>query len=134
MNREDLFIVRVKVDGRDLGRWDTFDGGDSTADSTKYRPGGKKTPKALGGPKDYDDVTTSRLYEEDVNAIHAWIDSRNGVGAVEIAKTPTDAEGNAFGRTRTFQGLLVGVSEPTSDSESADAAKITLTIQIESVV
>ena len=40
MSRMDQYAVGVTIDGVDWGTWDKQDGGESTAEETKFNPGG----------------------------------------------------------------------------------------------
>jgi hypothetical protein len=125
MNREDTWIVRVSVDGRDLGPFDKASGGAGDSEETKYRANGGREV-TLGGAQTLENVTVSVLYEEGVHALYHWLMSRRGRATMVVTKTPTDADGNVFGRSIVYTGKLKAVTPPDVDSESSDAALIEL--------
>lgn len=129
MKRQDLFVVTVTVDGRDLDIWDKKTGGERDSEENTYRPGGSRKQIDLGGPETVGVVTVSKLYDESIaDGIYHWLDERVGVGDATVITQPTDKKGKAFGRPIVRQGTLKKVSPPDVDSESSSAALIEIEI------
>jgi len=128
-SRIDQYDIGVTVDGRDLGTWDTFAGGEVDSEETTYKPGGMGERISLGGSVNIGNVTVGVLYDlQRIHTITHWLISRVGKGWVVIKKQPLDADNNAFGDALTYQGRLKQVHPPEPDSEASDAAKIELEI------
>ena len=129
MSRMDQYAVGVTIDGEDWGTWDKQDGGESTAEETKFNPGGMAPPVTLGGRRTIANVTISRLY--DLAVVHTRVHSLlNKVGRARVVVTqqPLDEDRNAFGRPLVRTGKLIRVSPPSPDSESSAAAMIELEV------
>ena len=125
--RQDQWAVSVEVDGRDLGVFDTFEGGEVDSEETRYRPGGMAPPVSLGGAVTVANVTVAVLYDlaRFHNLIH-WLIGRAGKGAMVIRRKPLDVDGNVYGDPLTYRGVLKQVNPPAHDSESSDAARLEL--------
>ena len=125
--RSDQYNVTAVVDGKDLGTFDKFSGGEVDSEETRYRPGAMGSPIALGGAVTVGNVTISRLYDlaREQGIIH-WLIGRAGKGAVVINKQPLDVDGNAYGRPLVYTGMLKQINPPEHDSESSDAALLEL--------
>lgn len=129
MKRQDLFVVHVEVDGRDLGIWDKKQGGERDSEETTYKPGGSQKQVSLGGSQTVGNVTVSKLFDESVaNGIFHWLDERVGFGEAVVQQQPTDKTGKAFGRPIVRTGTLKKVSPPEVDSESNTAALVEIEI------
>lgn len=131
-NREDKYAVTVTMtragETRNLGVFDTFEGGGSEADSTKYGRGGMQPHDSLGGRRVVDDITCSRLYDDFMQAQEPWIDG--GVGRAEcvVTKQPLDDEGIAFGKPRIYTGKLQGWTAPDHDSQGSGEGVCEITV------
>lgn len=127
--RKDQAHVTVKIDGRELGTFDTFSGGETTGSNTKYRPGGMGQEEALGGPPSVGDITLTRSYRRDRDSdLYKWLNARVGAAACVVKKHPLDADKNPFGSADVYTGLLTGATPPEHDSTSADAAMLAIVI------
>jgi hypothetical protein len=131
MSREDQYNVTVsvayKVGGvlqtKDLGTFDTFDGGEIDSEETKFHPGGLGQPVSLGGRRTVNNVTVGRLYDLSRDHPNAgWLAGGVGKADVVVVKTSIDVDGNAFGRALVYRGKLKQLTLPSHDSESSDAA------------
>lgn len=121
------FNVSADVDGRQLGVFDTFAGGEIDSDEIRYRPGGMGAPISLGGPVNVNNVTIGRAYDLQIDgALINWLIGRVGKGTITVKKLPLDADGNAFGRPLTYTGKLKQVMPPAHDSNATDVAVIEL--------
>lgn len=120
--REDQFLATAVVDGVALGVFDTCDGGTSTATETKYRPGGFKPIRTLGGQNSPENITVGRLEEPEDTETIRWLMTRVGRGRMTVTKQPLDIDGNPFGRPFVYNGILGPVTIPNHDSNSNAAA------------
>lgn len=124
MKRQDLFLVHLTVDGRDLGEWDKKQGGERDSEETTYKAAGGKQV-ALGGSQTVGNVTVQKLFDESIaNGLFHWLDERVGFADCVVQQQPTDKTGKAFGRPIVRTGTLKKVAAPDSDSESNSAALI----------
>lgn len=129
--RQNEITVDVTYRGelRKFGIFDTWEGGNVTADNTKHRRGGMGKQVAIGGPVTIEDVTISRDYDltrDNPNAI--WLSGAVGRAAVVATKRYLDADGNRFGTAIVITGVLIGYNEPNSDSDSGDVAMFELVV------
>lgn len=133
--REDQFAVTVAVDDEPLGVFDTFDGGDTTAEETKYKPGGMQPQKSLGGSAMTENVTIARLYERERDVeLAKRLRSRVGKANATVSKQTLDTDGNPWGKPEVFTGILQRVTTPNHDSESTSAARFEMEISTEGTV
>jgi hypothetical protein len=130
--REDQFLITATVDGVALGVFDTCEGGDADSEETKYRPGGFRPIRTLGGQGAPQNVTIGRLEElERDTELVRWLMSRSGKGRMSVNKQPLDTDGNPFGRPFTYTGILKTVTPPNADSNSNSAAVWTAVLSTE---
>jgi hypothetical protein len=125
--RQDTWQVSVNLEGRDLGIFDTTDGGEKDSDENKYNPGGMVGEISLGGRPTIGELTTSRYY--DVKRDHplfSFINALVGSGRGTIGFTPMDFQGNVSGPPFKYSATLKTFTPPTSDSTSQDAAMMEL--------
>src|SRR6478609_6852423 len=102
-----------------LGVFDTWEGGNVTAESTKHRRGGMGVQIAIAGVPTIEDVTISRDYDlaRDLPMAHILSDA---VGRSRIVATETYLDESGKGHYPTpiiLKGVLVGYNEPNSDSD-----------------
>lgn len=138
MSREDQYNVTVSVtrgsETRDLGTFDSFDGGEVDSEETKYWPGGLGQQLSLGGRKSVGNVTVGRLY--DLARDHpgmGWLMGGVGKADVTVTKTSIDVDSVASGRPLVYRGKLKMLTPPPHDSESSGAAKWEMEISSASV-
>jgi hypothetical protein len=112
-----------------LGVFDTWEGGNVTAESTKHRRGGMGIQVAVAGVPTIEDVTVSRDYDLARDNPMAHVLS-NAVGRARVVATKTylDSDGNPYGDPIIIRGVLVGYNEPNSDSDAADFAMFEIVI------
>jgi len=133
--------ISVTVDYRgtvkDLGIWDTWEGGGITAENTKHRRGGMGKQVAIGGATTIDDVTISRDYDltrdhlgvwGDAPDLAHWLSEAVGRAKVTASKQYLDEEGVGFGSPIVITGILIGYNQPASDSDSSDIAMVEIVI------
>lgn len=121
--------VRYRTETRDLGIFDTWEGGNVSADNTKHRRGGMGPQVAVGGPKTIEDVTVTRDYDVTRDHQHAhWLSAIVGKARVTASKIWLDQDDIAFGRPLVYTGVLIGYTNPEADSDSGDIAMFGITI------
>jgi hypothetical protein len=118
-----------------LGVFDTWEGGNVTAESTKHRRGGMGIQIAVAGVPTIEDVTVSRDYDLARDNPMAHLLS-NAVGRARVVATKyyLDPDGNRYGDPIVIRGVLVGYNEPPADSDSADVAMFEIVINPDGVV
>lgn len=127
--------VTYRGETRDFGVFDTWEGGNVTADNTKHRRGGMGPQVAVGGPVTIEDVTVSRDYDLSRDHQHAhWLSTAVGRGRATATKIYLDDDGNAFGPPIVITGILIGYNQPASDSDSSDVAMFELVINPDGAV
>jgi hypothetical protein len=121
--------VTYRGETRDLGVFNTFDGGEATSDDTKVRRGGTRTQTALGGPKSIGNVTVGRDYDlaRDHNNIH-WLYGAVGAARVNCQKFFTDDNDAPYGRPLIYTGVLIRSTAPGHDVDSSDVANLELEV------
>jgi hypothetical protein len=85
--------VTWRGDTHDLGIFDTFGGGDVTADNAKHRRGGGQKAISKGGLASIDDITASRDFDllRDHQHYH-WLVAACGNGRFELRYVFLDEE------------------------------------------
>jgi hypothetical protein len=135
--RQNDINVTVTYKGvvKDLGTFDTWSGGNVTADNTKHRRGAMGQQVAIGGPVTIEDLTVSRDYDlTRDNPNGKWLADAVGRAQVTATKHYKDADGINFGKYTQISGVLIGYNEPGADSDSADVAMFELVINPDGVV
>lgn len=134
MAREDQFISYLTVGGADEGAWDSFDGGETDSEDTKYKPAAMPSI-SLGGAVTVGNITLGRLYqkERDISAV-TRLRAQAGRASVVVSRQALDENDQPFGKPEVFTGKLKAVTPPSSDSTSSDAAMITVEISPDSSV
>jgi hypothetical protein len=136
LNRQTRRRVRATatVDGRDLGIFDTWGGGETTAPNDKYRGGNMGKAEPLGGPPEVGDITIGRNFIKGRdNGLVKWLNARAGQAEATIKKHLLDANRNPFD-TETYTGILTGVTPSDHDSTSNDPAMIELVFTVDEVI
>ena len=135
--RNNRITASVTFNGetRNLGIFDTWEGGNVTADNTKHRRGGMGPQVAVGGPVTIEDVTVSRDYDLERDHQHAhWLSTAVGRGRITATKQYLDDDGNSFGDVIVITGILIGYNQPAADSDSSDVAMVELVINPDGAV
>jgi hypothetical protein len=130
MSRQDQFVTYVsvqRVPGGPLVRipesFDTCNGGQVSATSTKHRPGGSSRPRSFGGPSDTDNVTVGRFWDlTRDDALVKQLMKVAGWAAASIERHPTDAQMTPSGAPTIWTGTLLRVKPPDHDSNSSSVA------------
>jgi len=127
--RSDQAAVHVTVDGvtLDTKPWDSFAGGDITANTVNYLPGGMQPAIDLGGVPQRSDITVEREWSDALIGVYKQLDQLCGRAAGRIPVTTLDANGvPVAGSTSTYTGTLKGVARPGYDSSTSGLAKMQL--------
>jgi len=133
MSLQYRFLVTATVGGRPLGGFQTFTGGETTAESVKDRPPGQEYEISLGGPKGIGNITVSRTFDPDrddpalIAHLHGQVGRRDNS---TIGKVPLDADMNPRGSGDTYRGTLIRFAPPEANSNSSDKGTIELEFEI----
>lgn len=132
--REQLFIVHLYVDDIDYGIFDKSSSWVRDSTLTKYRSGGQPDEETLGGPNIYSDITLDRNYRlsRDYPLI-APLMAACGTGKLEAYKQPLNRDYSAYNLPMVAKGVLKSVSDPAADSNSANAAMLTIVFEVNSI-
>lgn len=116
-------LITVVVDGRPLGTFDTFSGGEVSAEVPKSRPGGMVGEKTHAALPTYGDVTIGRELDRvrDLEVYRSLL-PRVGRAPVSISKQLLDDDGAPAGRPLTYTGRLNNMTDPEADSNSTDVS------------
>lgn len=119
--RQDQWSNTVTIDGKPMGVWDTFEGGGSDSEETKYKPGGMQAEVSLGGSRSIGNLTLSRLLDRSTWDYMRGLMNRTGTAKCIVSRQPLDADGNPWGKPMTYRGVLKMVQPGGTDSNSSDA-------------
>ena len=125
-----LWVSYVTVNGQAVpDSWDKKTGGSSTAQETKYRPGGSPTQVSLGGPVDVENVTLERLFvrERDMPLLKSMT-PLVGRATVTVTQQALDENYAPWGPTIIYQGRLNKVTPPDQDANSQAASMISIEV------
>lgn len=133
-SREDQYNVTVTMAyggvTKDLGTFDTLDGGEVDSDDTKYFPGGMQQQISLGGRAAVGNVTVGRIYDlARDHPIMGWV--LGGVGCAEVTVTKTSMTAcspKAVEHPLVYKGKVKTVTPPSHDANSTDAAIWTMEV------
>lgn len=122
-SRQDQWLNTVTIDGHSLGIWDTLAGGDVQATETKFKPGGMVPEITLGGTTSVNNITLTRLLdaERHWDIIRRLMAARVGKAETLIARRPLDSDGNPFGSSLNYSGILLHLMPGDTDSNSTTA-------------
>lgn len=131
--RKDTWAVSLTVDGVDYGIWDTLTGGEKGSNATSYTPGNMGAPYSLGGTIALGDVTLGRNYRlvRDHDQAMPKLLAAVNTGQCVIQQQPLEKNKKAHGRALKRTGLLMTVTPPEVDGNSADAAIVTVSIKLD---
>lgn len=124
--------VRVNVDGRDLGVFDTMSFPDHSAEVTKHRPGGQRYQVTVAGLPNTGDVTVSRGWDRNRDPqLLGFLSHRRGWGVAEITAQPLDRRFDPVGDPVIYTGKLSGFNPSDYDSDSSDVQTLELTFVVD---
>ena len=132
--RQDTFKVWLFVDHRNVGIWDKKTGGELDSDELKYYPGNMAPAISLGGKKLPGNITLQREFDGQVDG--DWLPflfASAGSKRATVHQKPLDFDGNGYGKTITWHGILKKVQVPDHDSEGNAAALIEVEISVDKV-
>jgi hypothetical protein len=125
-------LAHLHVNSVDFGIWDVSEGGETTAEVVKHRPGGSTTEKIYKAPRTHGPVTLRRVYENGRDqAIRAQLRPLVGNGDSVVGLQDLDANMNPFGTVATGTGVLSSLKPPERDSASNEKAMIEVIVEIE---
>lgn len=128
-------LVTVAVDGISLGVFDTRTGGETSAEVSKYRPGGMGKQRTRMALPEQGDVTVGREFEtERDNEVLRTLRGRTGRAPMSVNEQPLDDNGAPFGKPTTWVGRLQSVNGGDADSNSNDGRMIELVMTAAEVV
>lgn len=132
-NRKDQSAVTVTIDGEDAGVWEKKTGGGMDSDSTLIYPGGRARPVGLGGKQIPGRATLVRTVylERDWPKLKLWMSKVGKQKPVIMKDQPLDADDNVYGSPLVQSGVLKMVQEPDRESDSSDAAQVTIEVTID---
>lgn len=124
-------LITLVVDGRPLGVFDTFSGGEPSAEVQKSRPGGMGGERSHAALPTFGDVTVGRELDQqrDLELYRSLI-NRTGRAPVSASKQLLDENGAPVGRPLPYTGRLSGMTDPESDSNSNDLSMWQMTFVI----
>lgn len=136
MSIEAQWLITATVGGQNIGVWDKFSGGDTSAKVAKHRPGGMGPEVLYRALPTYSNVTISRIYErardhELVRRLQAI--NAAGESAMVVSKQPLDEDGNAWGSPIVYQGRLSDVKPGTTDSTSDTPTMVEIDLTVATV-
>lgn len=132
--REDTYEVTLTIDGESFGIWDKLSGGAITSSELKYRPGGMRPARSLGGSKSVENITITRLYDDVVDGFLTRLESKVGNGRCVATKQLLTTKGAPIGSPLVYTGVLQTVTPPDADSESDDAGLLAVEISTDGQV
>src|SRR3954452_1764681 len=122
MGRQDQYANTLLVDGRPLGVYDKFSGGDMDSSETKYMAGGMEPEQSLGGPQKVTNVIVTRKYDlERDHDLVRWLKDRRGKASATVNRQPLDVDGNPYGKPLVYTGKLKSVKLGGTDSNATAA-------------
>jgi len=122
--RSDHFRVTISLNGRNLGIWDTKDGGETDSEETRYKSGGGPQ-ESLGGTNFVTQITASRMFRRGRDdELMAYMRKCVGSGEAVVKVLTLDSDGNPWTTGETYTGVWKRVSPPSVDSNSTDVAMV----------
>lgn len=131
MTTSQQHLVTVVIDGNPVGVFDTFSGGEASAEVAKHRPGGMVGENSYAALPTYGDVTVGRERDRlrDLELYRTLL-GRVGRAQASLSKQVLDDTGAPVGKPFTYTGRLSGLSDPEYDSTSSDPSLYELTFVI----
>lgn len=136
--RQDTRAVTVTIfkPGTDIpimkGVWDMKTGGQIDSEERLYHPGAMEQPISLGGRRNIENLTLSRLCRvgRDWNMLPT-LAAAVGRADVTVQEQPLDFDGMTQGNPFTYRGTLKRVQPPEYNSEGTDEARIEIEVTVE---
>lgn len=130
---ENQAAIHLTVDGIDYGYFESLSGRDVKGKPLKHRPANMGPEQSIGGgTKSVDDATIARIsYLEDPPVIKALMGLINR-GKCVLTEQNLDSNGNRFGDSTTYTGILSEVHPPKRDSAGVGTvAMLSLVISLD---
>lgn len=119
--------ITVTIEGRDLGTFDTKSGFGLDSDDQKYHGGNMAPAESLGGMRDQNNGTVSRLLKVDRDLpLREFLRRNVGEGQMTVKVQYLDRHRNPVDVPDVYDGILKSFTLPDMDSESTDAARFEL--------
>jgi|SRR6478609_8740539 len=132
-SRKNNYRVYANGDGKDLGLFETWSGGDGDSDDTPYTEGDGSLI-SLGGKQSRDAIVIGRRFDSQRDLpIHPWLDARRGKAQCVFTKQYVDDEENPVGTPVIRRGKLKKVTDPEADKNSSDPSTFSLELGSNSV-
>jgi hypothetical protein len=136
MSRTDQYIITLtrSRDGKDFGKWQTFQGGGVDSAETTTRDGYGLPRKQLGGPATQDVITCARVFYPDTDNGQLG-ELKGDAGHTEYVanKQKLDPDGLAIGAPEAFNCMLKSCKPSdvnvADDTPSADTYTIELSVE-----
>ncbi len=131
MTTSQQYLVTAVVDGNPIGVFDTFSGGEPSAEVAKHRPGGMGGENSYVALPSYGDATIGRELDK-VRDLELYRTLLGRVGRAEasLSKQVLDDTGAPVGKPFTYTGRLSAMSDPEFDSTSSDPSMFELTFVV----
>lgn len=125
-------LISFAVNGKTIGVFNTYEGGDAYATAAQYRSGGQANMTSYRTRPKYSDITVGRV----VNLAVDWEVVRgliplSGLVSASCTLQPLDADLNAYGNSRTASGLFLGVGGIRADSDSEAIQNFNLKMSVD---
>jgi hypothetical protein len=113
-----------------LGTFDTYSGGETTATDTKHRPGGAPFEVSYGGAASRGNVTVARVFNavKGDTTLLKRLDAVAGRARASVSRQPLDGDLIPFGEPVVTGGTLIRVTGPAADSNASGTAMLELEI------
>ena len=121
------WLITATVAGANAGTWDAMDGGDADSETGSPYRRGDGTLMDRGGPRTWDEITISRIWDGDRDRAVEWMGLR-GRASMTVTVTEKDADGNPAAAGITYTGTLKKVSAPKPNSNATGEVMISLTM------
>lgn len=131
MTAQSQSLVTLVVNGKPFGVFQTRSGGETTAEVSKYRPGGGAAQRARRGQREHGDVTVSREWERERDlTVERELRKLVGRATASVTDQPLDEDGVVFGKPVTYTGRLMSVNGGDADSDSDDGKTLEVGIVV----
>jgi hypothetical protein len=130
------FLTNIRAGSRGLPDTTTWSGGEVAAGIVEDRSPGAEFPDAVGALKTISPVTVQWSFDpvvfsdQVISELFALVGKDN---AITATRKPKDANGNPYGKGRTYVGTLSAVREPDTDATTGDRAPFEVEFQPSSV-
>lgn len=133
MSTQHHSLVTVTVNGEPWGVFETRTGGGTTAEVSKYRPGGFLAQKARKGLPETEDVVVGRSWDRDRDYPLTRRRDLVGNADVVVSDQPLDDTGSPWGKPDVYIGTLAGMTPGDSDANSNDPKSFELAVVVTEV-